>query len=72
MINWTDADNRMQTHLATTDRINRRVWEAEGDAPTHARTIARGAGLGRRIAGAVLRLAAFCREAGRSPAAPAH
>ena len=37
MINWTDADNRMQAHFTTTDRIDRHGWQATCDAPSHGR-----------------------------------
>ncbi len=33
MINWTEADNRMQAHLTTTDRINRQAWHRDADRP---------------------------------------
>jgi hypothetical protein len=72
MINWTEADNRMNAHFTTTDRVNRQGWrqvaDRSGDRPaSQANTT-----LSHRTSPAVHRLSGLCRAAGKLLAVPLH
>jgi hypothetical protein len=72
MINWTEADNRMQAHLTTIDRVNRQGWHQDADRSGDLLALGVGARLGRRVAGTVRVASALCRAAGRLLAVPTH
>lgn len=72
MINSTDADNRMQAHLTTTDRINRQGWHWDADRSGDRFSRSTGLRIGRSVIGAVREAPALCRAAGRLLALPNH
>ena len=72
MINWTEADNRLQAHRTTTDRVNRQGWRQDADRSGDPLAFGVGARLGRGVAGAVRVASALGRAAGRLLAVPTH
>ena len=72
MINWTEADNRMQAHRTTTDRINRQGWHQDADRSGERFGRNAGGRVGHRLVAAVRSAPALCRAAGRLLAVPTH
>jgi hypothetical protein len=72
MIDWTEAENRMQAHYTTTDRINRQGWHQDADRSDKRFGRTTGGRVGHRLVGAVRSAPTLCRTAGRLFAVPTH
>ena len=72
MCNWTEAENRMQAHHTTTDRINRQGWHQDADRSVERFSRNARGRVGLHLVGAVRSVTALCRAAGRLLAVPTH
>lgn len=72
MINWTEADNRMNAHFTTTDRVNRQGWRRDTDLSDDPSANEANSELGHRIPTAFHRASGLRRAAGKVLAMPLH
>jgi hypothetical protein len=72
MIDWTEAENRMQAYRTNSERIDRQGWHQDVDRSSGRPASSAGGWLGRHLVSAVRNAPALCRTAGRLLTVPTH